>query len=125
MVLEQKLLEEQRLKDEKVRIERERRRNNLIQAEKRRNERMAQAKEEWEADIIRRRRALEDGKEISRSPHRKVLTPFISGKDGSSWVHTATDISGEDSAVQAIATAAWTDTVKANYKTHMEAQTGV
>ena len=64
--MEQKLLEEQRLKDEKVRIERERRRNNLIQAEKRRNERMAQAKEEWEADIIRRRRALEDGKEISK-----------------------------------------------------------
>ena len=42
--MEQKLLEEQRLKDEKVRIERERRRNNLIQAEKRRNDKFSKKK---------------------------------------------------------------------------------
>ena len=51
----------------------------------------------------------EDGTEISRSRHRHVLTPD-------------SDISGEYSAVQAIANAAWTDTVKANYKTWKESQ---
>ena len=51
----------------------------------------------------------EDGTEISRSRHRHVLNPD-------------SDISGEDSTVQAIATTAWTDTVKANYKTWKEAQ---
>ena len=66
----------------------------------------------------------EDGTEISRSPHRKVLTPFISGKDGGSWVHAATDISGEDASVQAICNAAWTNTVKNNYKTWAEATLG-
>jgi len=39
-----------------------------------------------------------------------------------SWAHTATDISGLDADVQAIATAAWTDDVKAAYKTMREAQ---
>ena len=38
------------------------------------------------------------------------------------WTHTDTDISGEDSAVQAVANAVWTDTVKANYKTWKESQ---
>ena len=51
----------------------------------------------------------EDGKEISRSRHRHVLNPD-------------SDISSEDSAVQAVANAVWTDTVKANYKTWKEAQ---
>ena len=64
----------------------------------------------------------EDGTEISRSRHRHVLQPCTSSKDGDTWTHTDTDISGEDSAVQAIATAAWTDTVKANYKTFVESQ---
>lgn len=63
-------------------------------------------------------------KELTRSFHRHVLQPFHSdkGKDGK-WTHTATDISGEDASVQAIANAAWTDTVKANYKTFTESQT--
>mgnify|MGYP003122558456 CR=1 FL=1 len=39
-----------------------------------------------------------------------------------SWAHTATDISGEAASVQAIATAAWTDDVKAAYKAMREAQ---
>ena len=51
----------------------------------------------------------EDGTEISRSRHRHVLNPDL-------------DISGEDSVVQAVANAVWTDTVKANYKTWKEAQ---
>ena len=64
----------------------------------------------------------EDGVEISRSSHRKVLDPFASGydNDSSAWVHEVTDISGEDVSVQAICNTAWTDAVKANYKTHKE-----
>ena len=53
-----------------------------------------------------------------------MLQPFSSSKDDDGkWTHTATDISGEDASVQAIANAAWTDTVKNNYKTFVEAQT--
>ena len=62
-------------------------------------------------------------KELTRSFHRHVLQPFSSSKSGDTWTHTATDISGEDASVQAIANAAWTDTVKANYKTFRESQT--
>ena len=61
--------------------------------------------------------------ELSRGFHRHVLVPFTSVKaDDDSWTHTATDISGEATSVQAIATAAWTDDVKAAYKTMREAQ---
>ena len=78
----------------------------------------------WNIQVATDTVIKEDGTEISRSRHRHVLQPFSSGKDSDDkWTHTATDISGEDSAVQAIATAAWTDTVKANYKTFAEAQT--
>ena len=49
----------------------------------------------------------EDDKEISRSPHRHVLHPDM-------------DISGEHADVQAIANAAWTDDVKAAWKTFQE-----
>ena len=67
----------------------------------------------------------EDGTEISRSRHRHVLHPFSSDyvveSDGSkTWTHKATDISGEDASVQAIANAIWTDKVKADYKTFRE-----
>jgi len=62
-------------------------------------------------------------KELTRSFHRKVLTPFNSSKDSDDkWTHSATDISGEDADVKAIATAAWTDDVKAAYKTFRESQ---
>lgn len=64
----------------------------------------------------------EDGTEISRSYHRHTLQPFTSSRDGDTWTHTATDISGEAADVQAICNAAWTDTVKAAYKTNIEAQ---
>ena len=64
----------------------------------------------------------EHGTEISRTVHRHMLEPFTSKKDGDTWTHTATDISGEDAQVQAIANTAWTDTVKNNYKTWREAQ---
>ena len=62
-------------------------------------------------------------KELTRSFHRQVLQPFNSEKSGDTWTHTATDISGEDADVKAIATAAWTDDVKAAYKTFRESQT--
>ena len=62
-------------------------------------------------------------KELTRSFHRHVLQPFHSdkGEDGK-WTHTATDISKEDASVQAIANAAWTDSVKAAYKASRETQ---
>ena len=91
-------------------------------------------------------------KELSRGFHRHVLQPFtsvytpaveaadavaeVTDSDGNvtteavdavsavaaSWSHNATDISGEAASVQAIATAAWTDDVKAAYKAMREAQ---
>ncbi len=54
----------------------------------------------------------EDGKELTRSFHRKVLTPGI--LDASDNL-VNTDISGEDADVQAICNAAWTSQVKTDY----------
>ena len=89
--------------------------------------------------------------ELSRGFHRHVLQPFssvytpaveaadavaeVKDSDGNvtteaadaveasdaSWAHTATDISGEDAQVQAIANAAWTDAAKDAYKAATEA----
>ena len=64
-------------------------------------------------------------KELTRSFHRHVLVPFQSEKSDDKWTHTATDLSGEDASVKAIAEAAWTDSVKANYKTWCESQTKI
>ena len=91
--------------------------------------------------------------ELSRSFHRHVLQPFNSvytpavvaveavaeetDSDGNvtteaveavtavdaSWTHTATDISGEHASVQAICNVAWTDDVKALWKSDCEART--
>tara|TARA_R100000995_G_scaffold30386_1_gene13529 strand:- start:543 stop:851 length:309 start_codon:yes stop_codon:yes gene_type:complete len=61
-------------------------------------------------------------KELTRSFHRHVLNPFSSSKSGDTWTHTATDISGENASVKAIAEAAWTDSVKTAYKTFRESQ---
>ena len=62
-----------------------------------------------------------DGKEISRSTNRKVLPPgTLKGGDGDdkhdfvSW-----DVSAEDADVQAICNTAWTDQVKADYRTYL------
>ena len=82
----------------------------------------------WNIQVRKATKVMEeqsDGskKELTRSFHRHVLTPFTSGKDSDGkWTHTATDISGEDASVKAIAEAAWTDTVKANFKAFREAQ---
>ena len=82
----------------------------------------------WNIQVRKATKIMEeqaDGskKELTRSFHRHVLQPFQSkkGEDGK-WTHTATDISGEDASVQAIANAAWTDSVKTAYKTFRESQ---
>ena len=76
----------------------------------------------WNIQVATDTVIKEDDVEISRSRHRHVLQPFTSSVDGDTWTHTATDITGEDASVQAIANAVWTDTVKAAYKTWAEAQ---
>ena len=76
----------------------------------------------WNIQVATDTVIKEDGTEISRSRHRHILIPFSTEKDGDTWKHTDTDISGEASEVQAVANAIWTDTVKANYKTWKEAQ---
>jgi hypothetical protein len=55
----------------------------------------------------------EDGNELTRSFHRKVLVPGT--LDGSDNL-VDTDLSSEDADVKAIAEAAWTTQVKADYK---------
>ena len=59
----------------------------------------------------------EDGTELNRSFHRKVLTPgTLKGGDGSDKDDLVlTDISGEDADVQAICNAAWTSQVKTDF----------
>ena len=82
----------------------------------------------WNIQVRKATKVMEeqaDGskKELTRSFHRHVLQPFTSSKDSDNkWTHTATDLSGEDASVKAIAEAAWTDTVKNNYKTFTESQ---
>jgi len=75
------------------------------------------------ATVIKEENSDGSKTELSRNFHRHVLSPFESVKnDDDSWTHTATNISGESASVQAIANAAWTDDVKAAYKTMREAQ---
>ena len=52
----------------------------------------------------------EDGNELSRSFHRKVLTPDM-------------DVSSESAEIQGIAAAVWTDDVKSAWQTFQDAQT--
>jgi hypothetical protein len=77
----------------------------------------------WNIQVATDTVIKEDDVVIGRSRHRHVLVPFTSSKDeDGKWTHTDTDISGEDASVQAIANAAWTDAVKASYKTWAESQ---
>jgi hypothetical protein len=77
----------------------------------------------WNVQVATDTVIKEDGTEISRSRHRHVLQPCSSSKDSDDkWTHTDTDISAEETEVQAVANAVWTDTVKANYKTFVENQ---
>ena len=63
----------------------------------------------------------EDGVELSRSFHRKVLNP---GELDASDNLVATNISGEDADVQAICNAAWTAQVKTDYTAFLVANKG-
>ena len=64
----------------------------------------------------------EDGVELTRSFHRHALDCLSSVQnDDDSWTHTDTDVSGESTEVQGIATAVWTTTVKNAKKAANEA----
>jgi len=66
----------------------------------------------------------EDGVELSRSFHRHALDCVSSVKnDDDSWTHTDTDVSGESTEVQGIASTVWTTTVKNAKKAANEAAT--
>jgi hypothetical protein len=67
----------------------------------------------WNIQVRNAQIIKEDGTEISRTFNRKTLVP---GTLDASDNLVATDISGEDADVQAIANAAWTTQVKADYK---------
>ena len=67
-------------------------------------------------------------KELTRTFHREVIVPFITTYSTDSdkkrtYTHTDTDISGYDAKTKAICEAAWTDDIKAAYKTWKEANT--
>ncbi len=51
----------------------------------------------------------EDGTELSRSFHRRVITPDM-------------DVSGESAEIRSIAAAVWTDQVKSAWQTYRESQ---
>ena len=64
----------------------------------------------------------EDGVELTRSFHRKVLDCVSSVQnEDDSWTHTDTDVSGESDEVKAICAAVWTDEVKTAKKAANEA----
>ena len=71
---------------------------------------------------VRTRTAIiEDGVELSAAFHRHVVSCVSSVKNAdNSWTHTDTNVSGESAEVQAIATAVWTDAVKAAARTANE-----
>ena len=71
---------------------------------------------------VRTRTAImEDDVELSANFHRHVVQCVSSVKnDDDSWTHTDTNISAESAEVQAIATAVWTDAVKAGKRTANE-----
>ena len=67
----------------------------------------------WNIQVRNATIIKKDGVELTRTYHRKVLNP---GTLDASDNLVDTDISGEDADVQAIANAAWTTQVKADYK---------
>ena len=67
----------------------------------------------WNVQVRTATVIKKDGKELTRSFHRKVLTP---GTLDASDNLVETNLSSEDADVKAIAEAAWTAQVKADYK---------
>ena len=77
--------------------------------------------ETLENGIVQIRTAIilkENGKELTRTFSRSVLLP--SDKSSGSWEDT--DISGEDTRVQAICNAVWTSAVKTAYQEAQDAE---
>ena len=70
----------------------------------------------WNIQVRQATIIKEDGKELTRSFHRHVVTP---GDLDASDNLVARDISGEDADVQAICNAAWTTQVKADFKAYL------
>ena len=66
----------------------------------------------WNVQVRNATIIKEDGKELTRSFHRKTLTPGV--LDASDNL-VETNISGEDADVQAICNAAWTAQVKTDF----------
>ena len=66
----------------------------------------------WNIQVRKATVIKKDGEELTRTFHRKVLTP---GTLDASDNLVATNISGEDADVQAICNAAWTAQVKTDY----------
>ena len=73
---------------------------------------------EWRKALVIKR----DGTEISRTFERGTLVPYHTDKDSDGkFTHTDTDLSGFDGTqVKDVAELAWTDAVKAEYKTFIE-----
>ena len=69
--------------------------------------------QKWNVQVRTATIIKEDGKELTRSFHRKVLVP---GTLDASDNLVDTNLSSEDADVKAIAEAAWTTQVKADYK---------
>tara|TARA_R100000781_G_scaffold77372_1_gene47936 strand:- start:113 stop:394 length:282 start_codon:yes stop_codon:yes gene_type:complete len=70
----------------------------------------------WHVQVRSATVIKEDGKELTRSFKRRVLQP---GTLDSSDNLVDTDLSSEDADVKAIAEAAWTTQVKADWKAHL------
>ena len=70
----------------------------------------------WNVHVRNATVIKKDGVELTRTFHRKVLTP---GTLDTSDNLVETDISGEDADVQAIWNAAWTTQVKADFKSFL------
>ena len=72
----------------------------------------------WNIQVRNATIIKKDGVELTRSFHRKVLTP---GTLDASDNLVETDISGEDADVQAICNVAWTSQVKTDYTAYLVA----
>ena len=72
----------------------------------------------WNIQVRNATVIKKDGKELTRTFHRKVLTPgLLKGGDGADKDDLVeTNIAGEDADVKAICNATWTTQVKADYK---------
>ena len=77
--------------------------------------------QKWNIQVRTATVIKEDGTELTRSFHRKVLTP---GTLDASDNLVDTDLSKEDADVKAVAEAVWTTQVKADYKASLIATKG-